>query len=409
MSQDKAKKYKAVGPLSAMALFTLFWATLGGMVDQPVFVVAEPMFMAYGNEFISNTVLTGPLLVGVVMMLLNIPLMRKFSKKSILVAIYTLFIACALGESLLYENMYAMLAFRMLGGITYGLGMATSIAIVSEAYRSDEKKGALYVGIANSVAMFGGALMTFVAGMLAANEWGNALKLLWIFIPLVVFIIVFVPNTPPDSVALEDGSGTVRTQGEGKALAGLIPMLTSLSLLSLGFFFALSQNSFMIEESGLSSLFGGNFVGVFGLVINCASATGALLSGIIINALGRKTLPLCYIMGTAGFALMAFVPSALPFLAGGLLIGASFGISFAYFQFACGKKMPAGLEADAIMVVFCVNSVFSFLSSYVVTGIMGALGTELRLDVAAVFLAAYAIGTVLSLVIQFASSARKRA
>ena len=267
--------------------------------------------------------------------------------------------------------LHAELWMLYLASGVIGFGMAF-VNIISSTLISDHftglDKGAV-MGFQSAAVSVGGALTSWVSGMVAANAGWTLSYLVYLITLPVVFLVLFL--LPRDKVVppREAAAG-------GNVIHGRLIYFSI-----LGFFCCLFINGFnaniamFLDRTGLG---GSDVAGTVGSIFMLIGIPAGLLLGAIIKKLGRGTVGVMIICIALGMFCVAAAQNLAMVYAGAFLVGFGFavraptGITFA------ANMVPAASAGLGIALYNALGSIGSFLSPIVLNWAAGLLHGTVR-------------------------------
>lgn len=190
-----------------------------------------------------NTVLlllTLPNLTGVVGILAEPWLERRFSRRQLSIASLTLFFATGMASFLMRENLVALIGASVVMGVAYGMQAALYPLLVNDGFEGEERSQVM--GLVSGMLQLGRVVATLVGGMLARQGWYNVYLCFFAVLVPLVLAVLFLPRHGRSADAAQEGgdwfslSGAIRLAVEGFAFAALFYMVnTHLSLYVEGY------------------------------------------------------------------------------------------------------------------------------------------------------------------------------
>ena len=160
-----------------LALIAIFFSTLAVMADLAITPVIGMIYGYYPDNMSAvNYIVSGPMLVLVVASLITPLLTRKLNKKSVFIVSTVIFSIGAIGGVLVDNPLYICFT-RTLVGIGEGVINAVGIAYIADLYEDPQDRNKI-TGFYNAAQSLMGMLLSYAAGMLAANGiWMEVYKL----------------------------------------------------------------------------------------------------------------------------------------------------------------------------------------------------------------------------------------
>lgn len=372
-------------------LISLFLINVAVMADMVIIPAGNGLYETFQNDAAVNFILSGPSFIMLFSAMLCGKLMQYLSKKKILVGAMVLFaISAILGGAV--ENVYYVLAMRVLVGISMGFVNAAAMALIAEVYVDEDKRGTI-MGIFNATMAGTGAVISLIAGVFAVRSWNEVFKVYWIAVPVIVMMLFFIPMTPPEGdqqAGEEEGSHT-----GSPYLMRQVMLMVSCFAYNLVYAVIYYQVSVLVAEQGYGNESIAALLSTLGTVGSCILC---ILFGTLYSKLKRATI----IFGYAGLCisyLMLFLASS-PVMAGiaCTLCGASYGYGFSYFFLRCTVVVPKEKVSSSISMTTAIGGFGMFLSTYACTMLQKILGTTGIVSLLPVAIAVSGIGAVLSVI-----------
>lgn len=353
--------------LAFIALALSSMCTLGDMVINPI---AAALFEVFAGqpEALINFSLTGPALVGLPFGVLAGVMCDRFDKKTVMVAGFAIFVVSACFGAT--TNLAVFVTLRCFAtGVGWGITNTAALSILAVMY-TDEAEHGKFVGWYNMVMSIMGALMAFVAGILAVNGWQHAFWTYYISIPVLAMLIIFLPSMKPQVKVVSEESAESE-KAEAGWWKSLVPLTIQVFFVALGFFVSLYMVALYVTDAGIGDE---AFIGA----LSSISTIGTALTSIVFGALYAKFknavyLPGLFVMG-ACYVAMSLVPSQATAIVCIALLGLMWPTYFCYFYTRCTELVPASKAGTATSVVALSDGLAAAGCSYLLTGSMKVMG-----------------------------------
>lgn len=358
-------------------LAAIFLTNVCTMADMVIIPAVGGLFEAFDNATMVNLIITGPALVGVIFCILGGRLADKFNKKFLLVFGFSLFTATSiLGAS--FDNVWYVLILRLFsGGISWGFTSSAALAIVAEVYIDETRRGTV-MGWYNAAMAAIGAALSIVGGLLAVNSWQQAFNTYWISLPILLMVILFVPNLNKvkkleTTVAADPTAGSMSTSGSDakKGIRKLISLLSAFFMLGIIYYIIYYQIALYVQATGI-----GNeaVIGTLSSLGTVGSCIIGLCFGMIFGKLQRATIiPTYFVIGLTFLALYLSTDVYVSAICC-ILMGAAWGNAYSYYYVRATIVVPPQLTATAIGAVSATSGVAIFLSTFVASNLQTLLG-----------------------------------
>lgn len=371
-------------------LIALFLTNVAVMSDMVIIPAIANMYEVFGDSInMVNFIISGPALIVVFSSLLCGKLMQYFSKKTLLIFSYGLFaVASILGvfiESALY-----MAVMRGLVGFAVGIVNVSAVSLIPEIFL-DEKKRSTILGMYNSAMAAVGAVIGLIAGYFAVVSWQFVFRVYWISVPVLVLIILFIPKTPPEAMAVnEDGSVT---QKESLPLLSFGALTIGMILFNIIYMVIYFQISVYVLENAIGNE---SVAGILSSLGTVGSAVACLAFGLTYTKFKRATIIPSYLAWALCFSLLYFKPTFAVAIVACTLMGAAYGNGFSYYFMRTTVIVPPSRISVAMGIITAANGIGMFLSSYFATTLQQWMGVETLTATMPVLIALSGIGTCLS-------------
>ncbi|MGI6217408.1 MAG: MFS transporter [Coriobacteriales bacterium] len=368
------KLKKKLGPMALCALFAL---NIGYYFDLAYSPVWNQIYAYYADapSAILDYVATGPQFFIFLGAVFCAWLVTRASKKTVLIFCSGLF--CVTGLIMgVVDNVYYLAVMRSISGFSIG-GMApTSIALIVEFNRDDERKCNTLTGVYNGVGAVIGGLIALIAGILCVSAWKNVFGMYWISVLMLALVIIFVPHTPAEKSQIEQGD--LATAPEKWSKWPMIATLASMFVISIFYMISVVGISFFVDENGLGDA---SLAGLYSSLATFAGAIGAFMYPMIERKIKRATPILFYSCEAVGFLLLFITNNLITPGLAVCLCGYAYSMSMTYYMMYVTKVVPPSHVSSSINLVTAALSIGSFLSAYAFTGMMIVAGTDLHSQV----------------------------
>jgi MFS family permease len=340
---------------------------MGELIVTPIFY---NIFAAFpDNALAANTIVSGPALMVVIASLLATVLMKRLSKKSIILFGTILFTLCGIAGGI-FSSVYLILVSRLFNGLGVGLVNVAAFALIAEVY-TDENKRATFMGVFNGVMAGIGAVLSILSGLLAVTLWRESFKLYYLGIPVLVMTAFFLPGGTHESAA-EDVSArnTVRRQPLGKTFW---TMLGAFAFFSLAYGIIMFFTSTYVAENSLGTEV---FAGTLTSLATVGSMVFCLAFGIVYRKFKQSTVLSGYCFAILGFLLLFFFPNRPVALVANVLFGGFYGIVYTYMLTHIPAIIPVERIDDSMGLITATYGIASFLLPYFVSALMSIFNIE---------------------------------
>ena len=290
---------------------------------------------------------------------LAFPLLCRMMKTRTLAFAGLLLYVVAGAGAFFVDNIWVLLVFRALMGVSVGMIMPLSTGLLAYYFPPEEQ--ASLMGLSAAMNQMGGVVATFLAGFLAGISWNYAFLVYLLGVIAMILVVAFLPN---ERLA---GRGGVSLQ----LLKRFHPSVVGMFLVMVLFF--IYPTNFALTASASLNEMGATLVMV-GLDVV------AFLVGLVFGAMMRRfasqmkyAAPLGFM---TGYLCLAHGTNLVWLLAGSALIGIANGIGVPYLNTIGSVK--AGKEAATTVMPLLSAALYlgQFLSPLIVSPIASALSVS---------------------------------
>lgn len=380
---------------------TVMMTNVAIMADSPLYTISNDLYTAWPDSAaILNFALSGPPLIMVLAAFVAPFILKKFTKKQLLIVGSVLFtIGAVFSVAIPTATWFACM--RILVGIGQGFIQMTAIAMLTEVY-FDENVRNKYMGFYNASTGVIGIFYNYFAGHWAVGNYARAFNVYYLAIPMLIMVLLFLPEL--DKEKTEEGEiRKVDTEPALKEPIGSKYITVSVILLV---YYAVSMvlayfNSVYIAEQGLGNSILAGYISIVGQI---ASFATSVLFGPLMKILKKWALTVGVMLMLIEFVLYMFFPSIPVLLFCRFIHMASFGLVFTYHQAVVPSFAPASRRNTAISLITVIYGIGTFLSTYIATTLMGMFDGTFSATII-VYVVIFAVLTVVSAL----SAAREKA
>ncbi|MEX1200797.1 MAG: MFS transporter [Methylophaga sp.] len=270
-------------------------------------------------------------------------LVRKYSKKNILIVSLILYLIAGLGGAV-SPNIWFMLATRALLGISVGLMIPISLTLITDNYHGEERTQTL--GLQSAATNLGGIIAIMVSGFLALYGWQFSFMAYGMAAPILILVLLILPNKAPQPYVKDSANNKFDPR---------IFLLAIYMVMTFVVFFGIPSNmALFLEELDVTNTV------VNGIIIATCSV-GGFLGGLSLAFFRRKFktffVPLQVTFMAIGFSLIVFYDQSLIAMGIGVLIlGFGYGSTVPVI-FDSASKISTG-NAMAMATALLVSSIY---------------------------------------------------
>ena len=368
---------RKVSGLTPIAMAALCLCNFAYMADLVIIPIGDAIFSAYPDAptWLLNFILSGPQLIMVVSMLLGTVLMKRFSKRSIILAGFAVFtVSSCLGAAA--DSAPYIAVMRAVTGFSGGMCTPVALSLINETYCDDPEKGGAMVGYFNSTNALFGLLMSVSAGLLGAAHWQNAFRVYLAAIPMLILLFIFLPKSGAPVKAESAVSGSSQEKIPWKQFAPiLLAVLAGAVLVNACNYLS----SVYIAEKALGD---SSYSGIFTAVITLSTTVISALFGTLYKHLRRYSGAAMFVLTAVCYLVLYTAAGKAAALLGAVLNGMAYGFLASYYAAVITEFVPASQMGTATPLVLAGLGIGSFLSTYFVYAMMSLLGKS---EVSAVF------------------------
>ena len=292
-------------------------------------------------------------------------LCRRFKIKTVVMAGLFLYVFGGCGAGLI-DNIWIVLVFRALVGCGVGLIMPMSTGLLSFYFPPEETDRLM--GLSSAMNQIGGAVATFIAGILSAISWRAAFLVYLMGLISVVLCALFMPNDYIGTDSAKGESNHEVSKDESKLRKSGIYVAAMFVLMSIFFIY---PSNFAIETSASGIMSQGSIATVMALMDVVAFA-GGLSFVAIKGTLNNRAHYVAPSMFLVGYILLAMSNSAVVSVIGSFLIGFANGAGIPCIIASASKK--AGRDAGTtVMPMLSAAMYLSQFSSPFIMSLVRAL------------------------------------
>lgn len=353
-------------PVVHVVVLTMAVAPMGVPLVSPAL---PAMGEAFGlGDARTSLVVSVFFLVGIVLSPLIGLLADRVGRKRVLVVSLVGF-GLSGGAVALAPSFPVVLGLRLLqGAATAGLAI-TTVTLVGDTFEGPRRVAVL--GLSIAVLSAGAAVYPFVGGVLVGAGWNVPFVAFLAALPLAVYAAVVLPEQrPADGVR---GLAYLR-----RAAAALRPrpalVLYGTAFVTEAALFGAVYTTFPFLlglSYGLSAVLVGLAIGS----VEVAAMVASALSGRLARRLSNYQLLLvgyaCYAVGLVGAGL---VPSPVPVVAGGVVLGLGVGLSMPAVDAAVSDLVPTGVRSGALSLRNSTSFTGRATGPVLFTGVATGLG-----------------------------------
>ena len=268
------------------------------------------------------------------------------------------------------DNIAVVLVFRAIVGCGVGLIMPMSTGLISYYYPPEKLDGLM--GLSSAMNQMGGAVATFIAGILATVSWRAVFLVYLMGLISLVPVILFLPN---DRITGRRSKREIEPEtGKSKkksALKEYFTYVAAMFILMSVFFIYPSNYAIEAAKDGFLNQQG---VATVMALMDVVAFLGGLCYVKIRGILASNTHFVAPALFFAGYMIMAFASNAVLSIIGSFMVGFSNGAGIPCIIAAASHK--AGKEAVSTVMPLLSAAMYiaQFLSPFIMSVVTKAAG-----------------------------------
>jgi predicted MFS family arabinose efflux permease len=357
-----------------LCLAAIMLTNIAVMADLVIIPIISNLYRAFPeSEGYVNYIISGPRLIVVLASWSTPFLTRRLGKKPVIIGGGLVFAVGALFGAV-NPDPFFMCARRTLVGVGQGIVNVVAVSLIADLY-DDEGQRAKLTGFYNSFLSLAAILFSYFAGAIAqAGQWQDAFKCYYVAIPMVIMLILFIPNVKPGQGSAE-GARAAAQKGPREPL-GWRYWWMSFCWFLINILFGASVLYFISPYIVQNNLGDSEFTGIATSVKSVLGFLITMVFGAIYAALRRNTNTVCLFIAAICMTLMILYPSKFAAVGLASIAGCAYKVSFSYAYVRGFSIVPASRRDDAVAITTAVYGVGSFGSTYFGTWTMKMLGTD---------------------------------
>lgn len=292
---------------------------------------------------------------------------KKVKFKTLALIGTALFALAGMAPVILNSSFALVLVSRAIFGISLGIISPLGNAILMRFYEGQER--ANMFGVGSFVMNIGGIVLQFLGGTLSGISWelcflGHAPAILSFFL-----ILFFMKEPEPMEEAAESHMGAKKDRVP--AAVWVISIIFGVTMMLI-YPMLMNMSSVMADVKGV----GDATQAAFSLSMY---TVGGAISGVIFGkcyqVLKRFIIPLSFIGGAVGVALIVYGGNVMMITAGTTITGIFYMLSMPTVMMLLGMYAPPSVVALSISIMMAVMNAFAFISTYWI-GLIGKLSGD---------------------------------
>ncbi len=358
-----------------LCLIAIMFTSVAVMVDLAIIPIISDLYKNFGDQMnLVNFIVSGPQIIIVLASVLTTLLMRKVNKKTLLIVSGVIFTVGAVGGIAVVDPTY-IAAMRALVGLGAGVLNVVAVSMIADLYEDGQTRAKI-TGYYNAALSLVGMVFSYAGGWMAvAFGWTSVWNIYWLAIPMLAFIILFVPSIKP--AGADDEASAQTAKSATKESLGWRFWVMEICWFVLNVVFGATVLYFLSSYITENALGDASFSGTAAAVKSIVGFLICFAYGWISGKLGRQTNTVSCLIAAVCMIVLVIWPSQFNVLVLMTLAGCCYKISFSYAYSHGFEIVPTTRTDDATAITTAVYGLGSFVSTYYATWIMGVMGTEL--------------------------------
>lgn len=385
----------------AVLFIVTCWATAFAVMWQmPEMVIVNDLYFVFPEQSgIITAMLSWPSLLTALSSLLAGSLLQKLSTKTELIIGGAAMLVMIFAPT--SNNIYLVFVCSLIAAFGAGFSNTAGMAVLSEVL-IDENLRSRHMGFYNAVMSLIGAVISYLAGVLALSSWQSIFQIYWFAIPMLIMTFLFIPDIKPgDRLQNADGSASDQTApGAREGFGGRFWIFFfSMFLFFMAYVPLSSYLSVYISENNLGST---AFAGTCTSLATVGSCVSCLFFGFIYAKTKRKISILVLALDIILFLWAMLSPTPISALIASIGSGASYGAIFSLCYAYSAEIVPFSRIGMAMGLMTFNYAIGISVGVYVTQWLMGIFGSLTKTLLLTVIFCS------ISLIIEIISSIQKQ-
>lgn len=254
-----------------------------------------------------------------------------------------------------------------------GVGLFNSLLVGMISYFYDGYERAQLIGFQSAFEGIGGMVLTFVVGQLLKISWQTSFWVYIIAVPVIIMLIIFVPNIPREGINKEKNKKELLGEKEDSNIVSKLAIVGYILLLFIVVNFYMSVS---VKVTTLMTTFGygdatdgSNILSLIGL--------GAMMAGFMFGnvfKITRKyTLPIAFLVMSVAMFMIGLSNSVLLTGVSAVICGFAFRtfIPYLFNKVNSASSSNAGFTTALLLVGFNLGSALSPYTMAIIENLLG--------------------------------------
>ena len=328
---------------------------MAGAAMAPALGVIREHFASYPGLMI-QFIVSLPALFIIITNLFFSSLCKIMRTKMLAVAGLTLYVLAGAGAFFI-DNIWILLIFRALLGISVGMIMPLSTGLLAYYFPPEEQ--AHLMGLSAAMNQMGGAVATLLSGLLTGISWNCSFLVYLLGIIALGLVVAFLPNER----LVNENNQNADNESRIKSLLKFHPSVVGM-LLAMALFFIYPTNFAIISltNSNLNS----NIITLVMVGLDLVAFIGGLFFGKLIVLLHKSMKYVAPVGFLIGYLLLSVDTTLVMLLLGSLFIGIANAMSVPYINTIASIKGGKDAATTVMPLVSAALYLGQFISPLIV-------------------------------------------
>ena len=328
---------------------------MAGAAMAPALGVIREHFASYPGLMI-HFIVSLPALFIIITNLFFSSLCKIMRTKMLAVAGLTLYVLAGAGAFFI-DNIWILLIFRALLGISVGMIMPLSTGLLAYYFPPEEQ--AHLMGLSAAMNQMGGAVATLLSGLLTGISWNCSFLVYLLGIIALGLVVAFLPNER----LVNENNQNADNESRIKSLLKFHPSVVGM-LLAMALFFIYPTNFAIISltNSNLNS----NIITLVMVGLDLVAFIGGLFFGKLIVLLHKSMKYVAPVGFLIGYLLLSVDTTLVMLLLGSLFIGIANAMSVPYINTIASIKGGKDAATTVMPLVSAALYLGQFISPLIV-------------------------------------------
>ncbi len=372
MEKTDIKRSTGKGMLMAILSLSLLTVMAGAAVAPALGTIREHFSGVSGT--LVQLIISMPALFIFLSSFIFPKLCRRFGSRTIVLSGLALYVVggCCAG---LFDNIWIVLVFRALVGCGVGLIMPMSTGLLSYYYPPAELDRLM--GLSSAMNQMGGAVATFIAGILATMSWRAAFLVYLMGLISAVPCALFLPNemiTSGRNDSPDDMSASEKAGQNESPLKRYFLYVAAMFILMSAFFIYPSNYALETAKDGIMSQ---EMIATVMALMDVVAFFGGLCYVRLRKSIGGSTHFVAPALFLIGYLLLSTASGAVVSVIGSFLVGFANGAGIPCIIAAASHKAGKTAVSTVMPLLTAAMYIAQFLSPFMVSAvavICGGLG-----------------------------------